>query len=194
MIFSLILKIVVTSAFVILIYIPYRVIKLKKQCKKANILSESKKLLFVIYLGILIALLLIPNASLFVGPDNKITFSTGIIPQRSSNLVPFHTLLIQVKNIINKNNENYPILNVLGNSFLFIPFPILLKLNWNNLRIIKCFIISFAGVISAELIQYFEGRVFDIDDIILNGISILLGIMIYVLFVKKLIVKSNDNV
>ena len=72
--------------------------------------------------------------------------------------------------------------NILGNILLFIPFGFFtsyfLKVNKIKAPIILTFITSF----TIEIVQYYIGRVFDIDDIILNLIGGILGFFLYVSF------------
>lgn len=74
--------------------------------------------------------------------------------------------------------------NILGNLLLFIPFGIYssyyVKTNKNYIIII----LSFIASLSIEIIQLIIGRVFDIDDVILNVLGGLVGYIIYKIFRK----------
>lgn len=71
--------------------------------------------------------------------------------------------------------------NFVGNLLLFIPFGLFVSYYLNNHRMTPIFVLSALASLSIEITQSKIGRVFDIDDIILNVIG---GIMGYLLFVS----------
>lgn len=89
----------------------------------------------------------------------------------------------------NSANPVGPILNIVFNILLFVPFSYFLawtsKINYKILIIIGVLFSVFI-----ELVQYFAslGRSSDIDDIIFNFVGVLLGIFLNKIFRK---VKSN---
>ena len=74
--------------------------------------------------------------------------------------------------------------NILGNIFMFMPYGFMvgyyLKLKKPDLAIVLTFIVSLA----IESVQLVIGRVFDIDDILLNLVGGLVGAYIYTLLYK----------
>jgi len=70
--------------------------------------------------------------------------------------------------------------NIIGNILLFIPYGFYSSYYLSNRKIgtnvMLCLIASFA----IEAIQYYIGRVFDIDDIILNVLGGFIGCLLYV--------------
>lgn len=79
--------------------------------------------------------------------------------------------------------------NILGNLLLFMPYGFFIGyfLNINKSYII--FILSIIASASIEITQLYIGRVFDVDDIILNVIGALFGFAIY-----RLIYKFNNKI
>lgn len=74
--------------------------------------------------------------------------------------------------------------NIFGNMLLFLPYGIVIA---KYVRLDKTLIvglIAFITSLSIEVIQFLIGRVFDVDDIILNVVGCLLGFTIYRLFKK----------
>ncbi|MGM9879598.1 MAG: VanZ family protein [Bacilli bacterium] len=74
--------------------------------------------------------------------------------------------------------------NIFGNMLLFLPYGIFIA---KYVKLDSPFIvaiISFITSLSIEVIQFLIGRVFDVDDIILNVIGGVLGFLIYKLFKK----------
>lgn len=74
--------------------------------------------------------------------------------------------------------------NILGNMVMFMPFglaiPFILKVRKTRVIIL----LSFLTSITIEVTQLAIGRVFDVDDVLLNLIGALLGYLIYMIFYK----------
>lgn len=74
--------------------------------------------------------------------------------------------------------------NIFGNMLLFVPYGIFIAKYVNLKQPIVVGLISFITSLSIEVIQFLIGRVFDVDDIILNVLGCLLGYFVYRLFQK----------
>ncbi|MGN0992980.1 MAG: VanZ family protein [Bacilli bacterium] len=74
--------------------------------------------------------------------------------------------------------------NIFGNMLLFLPYGIFIAkyVKLDNTFIVL--VISFITSLSIEVIQFLIGRVFDVDDILLNVIGGTLGFLIYKIFKK----------
>lgn len=72
--------------------------------------------------------------------------------------------------------------NIVGNLLLFIPFGILVAYYLKNYKLLPVLILSFISSSAIEITQYKIGRVFDIDDIILNITGGVIGFMIFIAF------------
>lgn len=70
--------------------------------------------------------------------------------------------------------------NVVGNIVLFIPFGYFVTNYLKGKKLHHILIPSLLISLTAELIQYFIGRAYDIDDIILNVVGAILGFMFYI--------------
>ena len=98
------------------------------------------------------------------------------------NLVPF-------KEMFRYTFGSYKFIkNVLGNILLFLPFGFFVSYYLNVGKCSTPIIVSLIVSFSAEAIQYYIGRVFDIDDIILNVLGGFLG---YLLFIVLTAIKSK---
>lgn len=88
------------------------------------------------------------------------------------NIIPFsHTV----------NGVGY-VLNVL----LFVPLGILVPLAWEKYRGLKqTVMIGFAFSLFVEVVQLFNYRISDIDDLIMNGLGTGLGYGFYLLLAKR---------
>lgn len=74
--------------------------------------------------------------------------------------------------------------NIFGNLLLFMPYGIFIARYVNLKEPIVLIIIAFITSLSIEVIQFLIGRVFDVDDIILNVVGCILGFSVYSLFRK----------
>ncbi len=102
------------------------------------------------------------------------------------NLVPLRSVGEQLEHI----TESWSLMNLLGNIVPFVPFGFLLPLYYRKAKpFIKTFLIGLLFVFFVEVFQFFTRLgSFDIDDIILNMSSIILGyimIRIVLQFVDK---------
>ena len=70
--------------------------------------------------------------------------------------------------------------NVMGNILLFIPYGFLSSYYLNNKKFSVITILTIITTFTIETVQYYIGRVFDIDDIILNLLGSIVGFLIYV--------------
>ena len=72
--------------------------------------------------------------------------------------------------------------NIMGNIVLFIPFGFFGCYYLKHKKIITPAILTFVVSLTIEGVQYYIGRVFDIDDIILNVLGGISGFLLYVGF------------
>lgn len=132
-----------------------------------DIIKNKKK--FVLYKEIFMLLFLIYILCLF----QVVTFEDQTLYISGNNLVPFKEIMRY------KIGSRLFIKNVIGNIVLFIPYGIFassytkLDKPWHALCLV------FFASVTVEITQLLIGRVFDIDDIILNCIGGLLGYGIY---------------
>lgn len=69
--------------------------------------------------------------------------------------------------------------NVIGNLTLFLPFGLFTSHYLDLKRPLPIFILTVIASVSIELVQMAIGRVFDVDDIILNVVGGVIGFYIY---------------
>ena len=127
-----------------------------------------KKEKFILYKEVASLLFLIYILSLFY----IVTFqdnSYGYL-----NIVPFKEMLRY--SIISKAF----IKNVIGNIILYMPFGLFVTAYLNERRITPTIILTLITSVSIELVQILIGRVFDIDDIILNLLGGIFGALIFI--------------
>lgn len=97
----------------------------------------------------------------------------------TSNFMPF-------KEIMRYNiNSKLFIKNILGNILLYMPFSFFIAVYIDSKKIYPTIILTFITSLSVELVQLAIGRVFDIDDILLNLVGGILGAFVFI-FLDKL--------
>jgi len=72
--------------------------------------------------------------------------------------------------------------NILGNIVLFIPFGFFSSYYLKNKKMFTTTVLTFVASLTIEVVQYYIGRVFDIDDIILNVLGGIIGFLLYIGF------------
>ena len=95
-----------------------------------------------------------------------------------SNFVPFREMLRY------KIGSKLFFRNIVGNILLYMPLGFFVTAYIDERKIFPTLIISLITTISIELVQLVIGRVFDIDDIILNLFGGFLGALIFTLLDK----------
>ena len=143
--------------FISVVAITLRAAYLLKGSRKFVIHKEIMSLIFIIYILCLYYILTYQDIN-----------SGGV------NLVPF-------KEMFRYSFGSYKFIkNGLGNIILFIPFGFFASYYLNGKRASLILIVTLIITTCAEGIQYYIGRVFDIDDIILNVIGGICGYLLYV--------------
>ncbi len=95
-----------------------------------------------------------------------------------SNYIPFREIFRY-----DINNELF-FTNVIGNILLFIPFGLFASHIIKAKRVFPIFFLALISSLSIEFVQIAIGRVFDVDDVILNVFGGVIGYYIYKLFCK----------
>lgn len=96
----------------------------------------------------------------------------------SNNFIPF-------KEILRYNmGSRLFFKNVIGNMILFLPFGFFISLYLKEKKPKLSLLITLVTSFSIELVQMIIGRVFDIDDIMLNLLGGYLGYLVYYLLKK----------
>lgn len=145
--------------FVSVVYISLRGAYLFKGSRKVVIYKEILTLLFIIYILCLYHILTVQN-----------TGYGGI------NFTPFKEMFRYTF-----GSKKF-IKNILGNIVLFIPFGFGASYYLNTKKTLQPVIITLIVSACAEGMQYYLGRIFDIDDILLNVFGGFIGYLIFVAF------------
>lgn len=124
---------------------------------------------FILYKEIFMLLFLVYILCLF----QVVTFEDQTIYVTGNNLVPFKEIMrYQI-------GSRLFIKNVIGNIVLFIPYGIFASLYAKLDKPCQALCLIFFASVTVETTQLLIGRVFDIDDILLNCIGGILGYGLY---------------
>ena len=141
----------------IVILVSFRVAYIIKKQDKFVLYKELLMLSFIIYILCLFQV---------VTFTDDVTWSTN-------NFIPF-------KEILRYNvTSRLFIKNVLGNMLMFLPFGFFVSYYLENKKPILTVVLTLVASVAIELVQMAIGRVFDVDDILLNLCGGLLGYALY---------------
>ena len=146
----------------IVIMVSVRITYLIKNQSKIVLYKEILMLCFVIYILCLFQI---------------VTFQDDI-SWSSNNFIPFQEILRY--NITSRLFFK----NVLGNMIMFLPFGFFVSYYLKSEKLTLPLFLILIASISIEVVQLSIGRVFDVDDIILNILGGLLGYGLYFIFKK----------
>jgi glycopeptide antibiotics resistance protein len=126
-------------------------------------------LALVVYSAVLIRVLVFKNILFNIGPLRfRIAQDTG-----DPNFVPFNTILPYLRG---ERGSLISTVNLIGNIALFIPIGFLAPFVVRNMSWLLALALAIAAGLVIEASQVaFRVGVFDIDDLILNGLGVLLG-------------------
>ena len=101
-----------------------------------------------------------------------------------TNLIPFKVIVETYNEVFVNGYFNYFLINFLGNIIMFMPIGFFIPLLWNvsNKKVV---IIGFCFSLFIEICQLFLTRGTDVDDLMLNTIGVILGLLLYRLLYKK---------
>jgi len=160
-----------------------RIILIKKKQLKIYWLREIILSLFVAYLSGLLSQTIMPDFTFVDSLTRELYFWFNFDNINANiNLIPFKSITeyLYTTNSAVDDWGAISSLNLLANLMLFLPLGIFAPLLWIKLRSFKSILLLGIGFVTTiEFIQYFIGRSSDIDDIILNSLSILIGFSIF---------------
>lgn len=100
----------------------------------------------------------------------------------AANLVPFHTILPQ---LLGHGNGLIAKVNLLGNILPFIPIGFLVPVIYRRMTWPRAILLAIATGLFMEVLEViFHVGIFDVDDIILNGLGVLIGYAFFRLLQK----------
>ena len=163
-----------TIALITALWIIVRVVTSYKR-GRMNWKREAQLLLIYVCLVVVVRLTFFPFSKVD-GKVQPLLFDPARITPFRLNFVPF-------VNLFDYEIRREALINVIGNSFLFLPMGIVYPIVYRSLNIHWKVIAAGVGTsLAIEILQLpFFDRVTDIDDLILNSLGYLLGYGIYLL-------------
>lgn len=137
-------------------------------------------LLLIIYCAILIKVMVFKDLALIrIG---HIFLNFGGTHEGTPNFIPFKTILPYLfgyKGLIIAG------INLIGNIILLVPIGFIIPFLFKNFNWRQLLIISFFSGFAIEILQVvFHVGIFDIDDVILNGLGVMIGFWIFKIFLN----------
>ncbi len=146
----------------VIIAVSLRVADIIKNKRKIVLYKEVLALFFMIYILCLFQVVTFQDTTSVTG----------------NNLIPF-------KEIFRYSlGSRLFIKNVLGNVVMFIPYGFFCSYILKENRYLSILVLTLIASVSIETTQLMIGRVFDIDDIMLNTVGGMIGFYVYILFLK----------
>lgn len=146
----------------VVIMVSFRICYLIKNKEKIVLYKELMMLIFAVYILCLFQV---------------VTFQDDT-SWASNNFIPFKEILRY------DITSRLFIKNVLGNMIMFLPFGFFVSYYLKPEKITLPLVLIVIASVSIEVVQLAIGRVFDVDDILLNILGGLIGYFIYDLFRK----------
>lgn len=146
----------------VVVAITLRVADIVKNKKEFSLYKELIALSFIIYILCLFQVVTFQ--------DNNNISSNNLIPFREMFRYDFGSRLF--------------LKNVLGNIIMFLPYGFFTSYFLKEKRFLPIFILTVITSLTIESTQLMIGRVFDIDDILLNIVGGVLGHYLYILILK----------
>lgn len=143
---------------ILVILVSLRIAYLVKNKNKAVLYQELLMLVFIIYILCLFHIVTFQD----------INFGTN-------NFIPFKEIFRY-----DIGTDKF-IKNILGNIIMFIPYGFFASYYLKNKKLSTIILLSLIVSSTIEFVQLYIGRVFDIDDIILNVIGAISGYLIYMI-------------
>lgn len=179
------------------LHIVIRVYCVKKKRIKPIIMRELILLCLVVLSTIIVKLTIIPNWEIYYdSATQKNVFFNGLSSKKPINLIPLKNIMNFTNGSVSVNPDEifaFVVLNLCGTFSLFLGLGLLLpEVHFRFKRLHNILFVSFATTIIIEFIQYYIGRIADIDDVIINSCGMIVGYFINLITHKTIkIVRKN---
>ena len=143
--------------------------------RKIDFKREAVLLLMYINLAVIIRFTFFPMSKVD-GHIQPLVFDIATV-------FPFRINLIPLVNLFDYDSKRDLLLNVIGNTAMFIPSGIVLPIVYKGLNTHRKVISAGIGIsLCIEILQLpFYDRVSDIDDLLLNSLGFIFGYLLYLL-------------
>ncbi|MFT3947782.1 MAG: VanZ family protein [Agriterribacter sp.] len=148
-------------------------------------------IILVVYYAILIKVMVFKDIPTIHIGSLRLRFS-GVESGYPPNFIPFKTILSY---LMGHKGSVISSINIIGNIALLIPIGFLLPLVYNKMNWKKTLVFAISAGLSIEVMQVvFNVGIFDIDDIILNALGVIIGYWASSVFLKWLHAKKYKKI
>ena len=174
------------ASMVVFISIIWCLIRAAVAIKNRSISWRREAQLILVYICIIVV------ARFTFFPFSKVNGKIQPLIFESVKTFPFRINVIPFANLLDYPEIRDVLINVIGNTTMFIPLGIVWPIVYKDLNTHKKVIFAGVGCSSCiEILQLpFYDRVTDVDDLILNSLGFIVGYMLY-LFIRTLKRKSK---
>lgn len=182
-----------TIPYIFLALVIYAIFRSFVICTRKKEVSVKRELLYVlvvIYFTLVVKFTIVPDWSFHRDLETQeIKFFSGVGYHLPVNLIPLKNVFSFLQGDVHVNAEDTlmtVVLNLAGSLLLLAPMGILLPILMPQLNNWKRILLIGIGLSCAiEVIQFFIGRVADVDDILLNVMGMLGGYVFYGILLRK---------
>ncbi len=147
---------------------------------KKHLLSA---IILIAYVAILIKVMVFKHVPLIKLGTLMLNFG-GTNPGHSANFVPFKTILPY---LLGEKGLIIGGINLVGNIILLVPIGFLVPLVYRNMTWKKSLVLAAAAGLAIEGMQVMlRVGIFDIDDVILNALGVMIGYSVFAILAKWL--------
>lgn len=153
--------------------------------KLFEFVKTHSKILFLIYMGFVVLVLVLKFPTGLVTSTVKVWMNGGDVVRMEPQLIPFKTVIYYVQQV--RAVHDWFFKNLSCNIIMFIPYGFLTPLFMRECKHMVLKVLGSATILSIliEIVQYVGALgLCDIDDVILNVLGALLGYGIYKLFLR----------
>ncbi len=145
--------------------------------------------IFIVYSAILIKVMVFKDLPVIrIGP---LMFRFGGTQEGPPNFLPFKTI---IPYLLGEKGLIIAMINVVGNIVLLIPIGFLFPFIYQSMTWKKTIALAVAAGLAIEGMQVlFRVGIFDIDDVILNGLGVIAGYWMYITVANKLFSKKSKS-
>ena len=148
-------------------------------------------IILIVYSAILVDVLVFKYLPLIrIG---RMRFRFGGTQDGPANFIPFKTILPY---LLGEKGFMIAVLNLAGNILLLVPIGFLVPFIYPNMTWKKTLVVAVATGFALEGMQaLLHVGIFDVDDLILNGLGVMAGYWLFMIRAKRLLsMKSKDIV
>ena len=148
-------------------------------------------IILIVYSAILVDVLVFKYLPLIrIG---RMRFRFGGTQDGPANFIPFKTILPY---LLGEKGFMIAVLNLAGNILLLVPIGFLVPFIYPNMTWKKTLVLAVATGFALEGMQaLLHVGIFDVDDLILNGLGVMAGYWLFMIRAKRLLsIKSKDIV